>query len=82
MIHLFEKSFFFLFFDLKEIKLTNNIILIINYFVFINSSDQVLNKSESVTLEPTPYNYSHSKNYQQMYSGTPYPFGLDPVSLN
>jgi len=38
-----------------------------------------LNRSETVILEPTPYNYSGNAQYRQMYSGTPYPIGLDPV---
>lgn len=38
-----------------------------------------MNRSETVILEPTPYNYSGNAQYRQMYSGTPYPIGLDPV---
>ena len=40
--------------------------------------DETLKKVDSVILEPTPFNYSNP-DYRQMYSGTPYPFGLDPV---
>jgi V-type H+-transporting ATPase subunit a len=47
-----------------------------NIFEF---SEETLNKSETVILEPTPYNYSGNAAYQQMYSGTPYPIGLDPI---
>ena len=38
-----------------------------------------MSKSETVILEPVPYNYSGLPQYRQMYSGTPYPFGLDPI---
>lgn len=38
-----------------------------------------MSTTESVQLEPTPYNYTQSAQYRQMYSGTPYPFGLDPI---
>jgi hypothetical protein len=41
--------------------------------------EDTLSKSESVILEPTPYNYSGNAAYRQMYSGTPYPIGLDPI---
>ncbi|CAF1543195.1 unnamed protein product, partial [Didymodactylos carnosus] len=44
----------------------------------VGFSDKYMNDSETVTLEPTPYNYSN-KDYVQMYSGIPYPFGLDPI---
>ncbi len=50
--------------------------LVQNKFEF---SEETLNKSETVILEPTPYNYSNSSSYRQMYSGTPYPIGLDPI---
>lgn len=42
-------------------------------------SDEVLSKSDTVFLEPTSFNHSQTKDYQQMYSGNPYPLGLDPV---
>ncbi|CAF1368649.1 unnamed protein product, partial [Didymodactylos carnosus] len=45
----------------------------------VGFDDQFLNASETVTLEPVPYNYTHSKDYVKMYSGVPYPFGLDPI---
>ncbi|CAF3762165.1 unnamed protein product [Rotaria sp. Silwood1] len=47
----------------------------------VRFGDDILTKSgvDTVQLEPVPYNYTKSIEYQQMYSGTPYPFGLDPV---
>ncbi|CAF1330745.1 unnamed protein product [Rotaria magnacalcarata] len=45
----------------------------------VKFGDETLNKLDTVILEPTPYNYSRTSEYRQMYSGTPYPFGLDPV---
>ena len=42
-------------------------------------SDKTLSQTDSVILEPTPYNYSGTAEYRQMYSGTPYPFGIDPI---
>jgi hypothetical protein len=30
-------------------------------------------------LEPNPTAYNGTKTYVQMYSGNPYPFGIDPV---
>ena len=41
--------------------------------------EETLNRTETVILEPTPYNYSGNSDYRQMYSGTPYPIGLDPI---
>ncbi|CAF3434335.1 unnamed protein product [Rotaria socialis] len=45
----------------------------------VKFGDETLNKSDTVILEPTSYNYSRTSEYRQMYSGAPYPFGLDPV---
>ncbi|CAF0821282.1 unnamed protein product [Rotaria sordida] len=47
----------------------------------VKFGDEILNRRDidTVQLEPTPYNYSGTREYQQMYSGTPYPFGLDPI---
>ena len=45
----------------------------------LKNRDETLNKSDTVILEPTPYNYTGNAQYRQMYSGTPYPIGLDPV---
>ncbi|UJR10911.1 hypothetical protein I4U23_015098 [Adineta vaga] len=45
----------------------------------VRFDDKTLNKGDAVTLEPTPYLYNGTRTYQQMYSGTPYPIGLDPV---
>jgi V-type H+-transporting ATPase subunit a len=45
----------------------------------VKFGEDTLSKSESVILEPTPYNYSGNAAYRQMYSGTPYPIGLDPI---
>lgn len=32
-----------------------------------------------MTLEPNPRPYPAAEHYVQMYSGSPYPIGLDPV---
>ena len=44
----------------------------------VRFGEETLNRTETVILEPTPYNYSNP-TYVQMYSGTPYPVGLDPI---
>ncbi|CAF1196015.1 unnamed protein product [Adineta steineri] len=45
----------------------------------VRFGDDTLAKHDSVILEPTPFNYTRSADYRQMFSGTPYPIGLDPV---
>ncbi|CAF1673909.1 unnamed protein product, partial [Adineta ricciae] len=45
----------------------------------VRFDDKTLGKGEAVTLEPTPYPYNGTHTYQQMYSGTPYPIGMDPI---
>jgi hypothetical protein len=35
-----------------------------------------------VTLEPNPTPYNGTTTYVQMYSGSPYPLGLDPVCFH
>jgi hypothetical protein len=44
-------------------------------------SDPYLNKEASVILEPNPTPYNGTSTYVKMYSGSPYPLGLDPVCL-
>lgn len=41
--------------------------------------EDTLNRSESVILEPSTFNYTQNAQYRQMFSGTPYPVGLDPI---
>lgn len=44
--------------------------------------NEVLNRHDSVTLEAIKWNYSNSSDDRQMYSGNPYPLGLDPVGFS
>ncbi|CAF1367420.1 unnamed protein product [Adineta ricciae] len=45
----------------------------------VKFDDNVLLKDGAVTLEPNPRPYSAAAHYVQMYSGNPYPIGLDPI---
>ena len=47
--------------------------------IFFGFSDEFIEKSDTVMLEPNPTNYSRTTTYVQMYSGNPYVLGLDPV---
>lgn len=53
--------------------------MIVHMFFFL--SPEFLSKADSVTLEPSPTPYNSTRDYQKMYSGNPYVFGLDPVRL-
>lgn len=62
-----------------ESQIWVNSLFCLNLKILGSNRDETLNKTDSVMLEPTPYNYTGSSQYRQMYSGTPYPIGLDPI---
>ncbi|CAF0953209.1 unnamed protein product [Adineta steineri] len=45
----------------------------------VGFDEKTLLKSDSVMLEPNPQPYNGTTTYKQMYSGNPYPLGLDPI---